>query len=156
MQFDARLTWTGNRGGGTVDYEHYGREWTARVEGKPDLDGSAATKFRGDGALHDPEDLLVIALSSCHLLSYLALCARKGVRVLEYSDAASGTMALERGGSGRFTDAILRPQVTIAAGSDATLAAELHHEAHASCFIANSCNFPVRHEATITVAQEGR
>src|SRR5687767_5372617 len=126
MRFDLHLHWTGNLGHGTKDYESYGREFTLSFAGKPDLTGSAHHVFRGDRALHDPEDLLVAALSSCHMLAYLALCARRGVHVLRYCDDASGTLALERAGGGRFTDVLLRPAVTIARDSDGELARQLH------------------------------
>ena len=118
------------------------------MDGKPTLRGSSDPLFRGDPALHNPEDLLVAALSSCHMLSYLAHAARAGLHVLAYEDDATGTMTFA-GGGGRFTDVLLRPRVTIAAGADAALAEALHGRAHDDCFIAASCNFPVRHEATI-------
>ncbi len=94
------------------------------------------------------------ALSACHLLSYLALCARAGVRVVAYQDAASGTMKLADGKM-RFTEVTLNPRVLIEAGSDETKARALHDAAHELCFIANSVNFPVRHAATVTEAGDG-
>lgn len=145
------LAWTGAAQGPTTSYTSYAREYRIDVDGKPALRGSSDPMFRGDATLHNPEDLLLAALSSCHLLSYLALAARRGVQVVDYEDAATGTMAFE-GGGGHFTEVVLRPRVTIAAGSDPALAAELHHEAHATCFIASSVNFPVRNEAEIVVA----
>jgi organic hydroperoxide reductase OsmC/OhrA len=89
------------------------------------------------------EELLVAALSSCHMLSYLHLCAINQVIVEDYRDAAAGIMEEREDGSGHFIRALLRPQVTIAAGSDQAKAKALHHEAHEKCFIANSVNFPV-------------
>jgi organic hydroperoxide reductase OsmC/OhrA len=148
--YAARLTWSGAAQGPTVNYAAYSREVLAEVPGKPTLRGSADTAFRGDAALHNPEDLLLIALSACHLLSYLAECARAGVRVVSYEDRAEGTMAL-RDGRVRFTGVVLRPRVAIAPESDPALALKLHGRAHAECFIANSVNFPVRHEPEIVV-----
>ncbi|MGE5766412.1 MAG: OsmC family protein, partial [Bacteroidota bacterium] len=107
--------------------------------------------FRGDPNLHNPEDMLVLALSSCHMLSYLALAALEGLEVVAYEDSAQGTMQQE-GRGGRFTDVLLRPRVTVAPGSDLSRAEALHDEAHRTCFIANSVNFPVRHEAETVVA----
>ena len=112
--------------------------------------GSADPHFRGDGSLYNPEELLVVALSTCHLLSYLALCARAGVHVVAYEDDAQGTMTHD--GQGRFTDVLLRPRVTVATGTNLDRAQQLHDVAHAECYIANSVNFPVRHEPTISVA----
>ena len=92
------------------------------------------------------------ALSSCHMLSYLHLCAVNHIVVQEYRDAASGVMELREDGSGAFTRATLRPQVTISRGGDCAKARELHHQAHHMCFIANSVNFPVDCEPEIVEA----
>lgn len=150
--YRAALRWEGNTGSGTATYAGYSRQYRITIDGKPDLVGSADPSFRGDATLHNPEDLLVAALSSCHLLSYLALCARLRVNVLAYEDDASGTMQTNNAGGGAFTGVVLRPRVTIAHDSDAAQAHALHERAHALCFIANSCNFPVTNEPTIVVA----
>jgi organic hydroperoxide reductase OsmC/OhrA len=150
-EYRTHLTWTGAAAGPTASYATYSREYVVGIDGKPPLRGSADPLFRGDGTLHNPEDLLVAALSGCHLLSYLALAARAGVHVVAYEDGARGTMVLE-GGGGRFTEVVLRPRVTIAAGGDEALAMRLHDQAHAECFIAASMNFPVRHEPEVQVA----
>lgn len=143
------LRWEGARGEGTTSYQAYGREYRVTLAGKPDLVGSADPAFRGDPALHNPEDLLLAALSACHMLSYLALCARQGVVVLEYSDHAEGVLAFNGSGGGRFTSATLHPQVKVASREQATLALELHTKAGEDCFIAASCYFPVEHRATV-------
>ncbi len=149
--YSAHLVWTGAARGPTSDYASYSRDHVVRIAGKPDLAGSADPLFRGDPARHNPEDWLVAALSACHMLTYLALCARTRIQVLAYEDEASGTMAIE-GGGGHFTEVVLRPKVTLVAGSDAKAAEALHEEAHRHCFIAASVNFPVRHEAEVMVA----
>jgi organic hydroperoxide reductase OsmC/OhrA len=146
--YRARLTWSGAAQGPTKTYDSYSREWTAQIDGKPSLLGSADPTFRGDPAVHNPEDLLLIALSSCHMLSYLALATRARIQVLSYEDEAQGTMLFE-GGGGRFTDVLLKPRLTVAAGADLAAAERLHEQAHKVCFIAASVNFPVRHEAHI-------
>jgi len=92
--------------------------------------------------------MLLAALSACHMLWYLHLCAVRGVVVTAYEDRAEATM-IEAPRAGRFTEAVLHPVVTITAESDAELAQSLHERAHAECFIANSVNFPVRHEPVI-------
>lgn len=155
MLYTAQLRWLGNRGDGTAAYESYGREYRVRINGKADLLGSADPAFRGDPGLHNPEELLLIALASCHMLAYLALCARAGVRVLEYADDSSGTLALDGKGGGQMAEVVLCPRATVAQEADRTRAAALHDEAHARCFIASSCNFPVRHEPTVRVAGDG-
>ena len=84
------------------------------------------------------------------MLSYLALCAREGIRVVAYEDDASGTLVLDASGGGRFEQVTLRPAVTIADG-DPERAAQLHDKAHQLCFIANSCSVPIHHQPTIHV-----
>jgi organic hydroperoxide reductase OsmC/OhrA len=148
--FAARLVWTGATAGPTRTYDGYGRAWRVEVEGKPPLEGSADSVFRGDAARYNPEDLLVVALASCHMLSYLALCARAAIEVTAYEDQARGTMAI-KDGKMRFVEVTLAPKVVIAAG-DVERAQALHAQAHAECFIANSVNFPVRNRPTISAA----
>jgi organic hydroperoxide reductase OsmC/OhrA len=145
--FAARVVWSGAAEGGTRAYEAYSRKYRVEIEGKPALTGSAAPTFKGDAGKHNPEDLLVAALSGCHLLSYLALCARAGIEVVRYEDQASGLMAIKDGRM-RFTEVTLAPQVTIAAG-DLDQAIALHEAAHSQCFIASSVNFPVLNMPTV-------
>lgn len=146
--FKCHLVWTGTTPEGTADYDTYSRAYRVDFEGKPAMYGSAAPPYRGDPALHNPEDLLVAALSSCHCLSYLALCARSGVQVLAYEDDATGTLEIVDRVM-RFSGVLLRPRVTLAPGADVEKARALHQKAHAGCFIANSVNFPVRNEPTV-------
>ncbi|MFW6080133.1 MAG: OsmC family protein, partial [Gemmatimonadota bacterium] len=123
--------------------------------GKPELRGSAHPDFRGDPARHDPEDLFLAAVAACHMLAYLALCARRGVRVLRYEDRASGVLALDDDGGGRFTRIELRPLVVVDATSNTARARELHAEAHEACFIASSCSAPIACEPTVRTAGAG-
>ena len=147
-EYTLALTWEGNTGKGTADYAGYSRQFRATSAGKAAVIGSADPSFRGDKRLLNPEEMLVMALSSCHMLSYLALCALKKIRVLEYTDAATGRMAADRNG-GKFEEVVLHPRVVIAEGDDLAAARELHEQAHASCYIASSVNFPVHHEASV-------
>ncbi|HEV7122015.1 MAG TPA: OsmC family protein [Rhodanobacter sp.] len=146
------VEWTGNRGSGTDGYRNYGRDHLIRIAGKPDLTGSADPEFRGDRARHNPEDMLVAALSTCHMLSYLHMATVADVVVVAYTDAAEGTMTTA-GDAGRFIEVVLHPVVTISAASDPGKAAAAHESAHHACFIANSVNFPVRCEPRIVVEQ---
>ena len=145
------VEWTGNRGTGTDGYRNYSRNHVIRIPGKPDLAGSSDPAFRGDATRHNPEDMLVAALSACHMLSYLHMATVAGVVVVAYDDNAEGTMATE-GDGGHFTEVVLRPVVTIRADSDPGKALAAHEAAHHACFIANSVNFPVRCEPRIVVA----
>lgn len=146
--FDCRVVWVGVEKSTAFDYESYSRELTIDCKGKAQLRASAAPVFRGDGALWNPEDLLVASLSACHCLSYLAQCARSGVGVLGYEDRARGEME-HKNGAIRFVVVHLRPRVILAASADREKALALHARAHHDCFIANSVNFPVRNEPEI-------
>ncbi|MEV4110923.1 OsmC family protein [Nonomuraea sp. NPDC049695] len=147
------VTWTGNKGTGTSGYRDYGREHELTAEGPPSIAASSDPAFRGDPSRWNPEQLLVGALSQCHMLSYLHKCAVAGVVVTEYIDNAVGTMA-ETADGGHFTEAVLRPVVTVASPDMVDAAVKLHEDAHHACFIASSVNFPVRHEPTVRI--EGR
>lgn len=150
--YASHLVWNGNLGNGTSTYAGYGRDYTVMVDGKPNIRGSADPMFRGDAALHNPEDLFVAALSSCHMLSYLALCARKGVSVLAYEDNATGALSLDVNRKGSFEKVVLNPVVTIADADKHALALALHDEAHELCFIARSCSVPIHHAAIVKIA----
>jgi len=144
------LAWTGNRGTGTSSYRAYGRDHVISAEGKHDIAGSSDRVFHGDPERWNPEELLLAALSQCHMLSYLHVATLHGIVVEEYTDAATGTMEQTASGGGHFTSATLRPVVTISAG-DPAVALAIHHEASEKCFIAASVNFPVGHEPEVLV-----
>lgn len=151
--YRATTIWTGASKGPTASYDAYSREYIVAIDGKLCIVGSADPTFRGNSALHNPEDLLVSSLSACHMLSYLALCARSGIRVVSYVDEVSGRMAAQEG-KVRFTEVVLNPRVTIEPGDSLEKAEALHRDAHEVCFIANSVAFPVRHQPTVLFAEE--
>jgi organic hydroperoxide reductase OsmC/OhrA len=144
---------SGGAFGPTKSVESYSREFRAEFEGKPPMRGSADPAFHGDPALYNLEDLLVTALSSCHMLSYLAVCAHAGVVVVSYEDATVGTVA-RRDGKVKFVDVLLRPKVVLEPGSDIEKARALHEKAHNICVVANSVNFPVRYEAEVIFSSQ--
>jgi organic hydroperoxide reductase OsmC/OhrA len=146
------VEWQGNRGTGTSGYRDYGREHLITADGKPEIAGSADRTFHGNVERWNPEELLLVALSQCHMLSYLHVAASNGIVVTAYTDSATGTMEQTHDGGGHFVRAVLRPVVTIAGGS-VELAESLHEEASRKCFIAASVNFPVEHEVTIVLAE---
>jgi organic hydroperoxide reductase OsmC/OhrA len=159
--YDVTVAWTGNRGSGTSGYRDYGRDHEVTVSGAGDeeegsrpqpIAGSSDSAFRGEPDRWNPEQLLVAALAQCHMLSYLHACAAAGIVVTGYTDEAHGTMTETTDGGGHFTEVVLRPRVTVASPDMAEKAVGLHHEAHERCFIANSVNFPVRHEAVVLAA----
>lgn len=149
--YSLTVQWTGNTGTGTKDYRSYERSHTISVTNKVVINGSSDPSFRGDKSLHNPEELFVASLSSCHMLWYLHLCADAGIVVTEYVDNALGTMTETSNGGGKFTEVLLRPVVTITNELLRTKAVELHHKANELCYIANSCNFPILHQPEIIV-----
>ncbi len=146
------MRWTGNLGEGTSGYRAYSRDHEITADGAPAIPGSSDPAFRGDRNRWNPELEFTAAMSQCHMLWYLHLCAVSGVTVLGYTDDAVGTMAEAADGSGRFTEVVLRPRVTVASAAMIEAAGQLHAEASAKCFIADSVNFPVRHEPVIESA----
>lgn len=147
--YTLQLEWTGNKGNGTSGYTAYKRDHLIRISGKPELPGSSDPAFRGDPARYNPEELLLASVSSCHMLWYLHLCSEAGVIVVSYEDNPTGEMTETADGGGRFTGITLRPNIEVTDESMIAKANELHKRANELCFIANSLNFPVRHEASI-------
>lgn len=112
------------------------------------IDLSAAPEFRGNASRTNPEELFVVSLASCQMLTYLFLAARNGVQVTGYADAAEGELAV-KDGKLRMTRVTLHPTITIAAGADPAKAHDLVERAHGDCFIANSVACDVAIEASI-------
>jgi organic hydroperoxide reductase OsmC/OhrA len=152
-QYCVTTIWKGNRGTGTSHYRAYGRDHEIHADGKstPVL-GSSDPVFRGDPSRYNPEELLVGALSACHMLAFLHLCADAGIVVTDYRDNATGVMAEESDGGGRFTGVTLHPHVVITDPSRIAETRDLQAKAHQLCFIARSTNFPVEHEAVVVAS----
>lgn len=149
--YETTIEWLGNRGTGTSGYREYGRELIVTAESKHPIEGSADRTFHGNTDRWNPEELMVAALSQCHMLSYLHVAVLRGVVVNAYTDTASGTMEQTDDGGGRFTSVTLRPLVTVSSASMVDSALDAHREASEKCFIANSVNFAVHHEPHIVV-----
>jgi organic hydroperoxide reductase OsmC/OhrA len=135
----ARIVW--KRTSDDFTYDSYNRAHEILFKnGGIALAASSAPAFKGDAERVDPEEAYVASLSSCHMLTFLAICARKRLGVESYEDDASG--ALEKGEKGKLWMAhvTLRPRVRFAPGVmvDNRMLDELHHRAHEDCFIANS------------------
>jgi organic hydroperoxide reductase OsmC/OhrA len=152
-RYAVTVRWTGNRGDGTSTYRGYSRDHDIEIPGLPVLKGSADPTFHGDRTRYNPEQLLLAALSQCHMLSFLHVAVKHGVVVTAYEDRAKALMRTNRDGSGQFESATLRPEVTVAAAVDAALMDQLHEEANEVCFIARSVNFPVLHEPAAKVQE---
>ncbi|MGR3808983.1 OsmC family protein [Jiulongibacter sp. NS-SX5] len=152
-QYKVLTTWTGNTGSGTSDYKSYERSHDISIGVKPVIKSSSDPAFRGDPSRHNPEELFLASLSSCHMLWYLHFCSVNQIIVIAYTDAAEGLMTEESNGSGKFSEVTLKPKVVLAKDSEPqlALAKSLHEKANDFCFIAKSCNFPVKHEVEIII-----
>lgn len=146
--YNLTVKWTGNKGTGTSTYNDFERSHSIIIENKTEISGSSDPAFLGDKTKHNPEELMVASLSACHMLWYLHLCAAAKVIVVDYVDNATGIMMETSNGGGHFTEVTLNPMVTVTKTSMIEKANELHKKANELCFIANSVNFPVRHNAT--------
>ena len=127
-------------------YETYSRSHTWEFEGGVEVPASAAPAYRGDPERVDPEEAFVAALSSCHMLTFLALAARKRLVVDAYRDRAVGHLEENEAGKLAMTRVVLRPEVTFREPPPAEALERLHHQAHEHCFIANSVKTDVRVE----------
>lgn len=152
--YTARIAWTGNRGTGTSAYRAYDRTWQVETPGKPVVLCSNDPLLGGDSGLHNPEDMLLSALSACHMLWYLHLASVAGIVVTGYEDCPEGIGETAPDGAGQFVRATLRPVITLAPGMDAARADSIHVEIHKYCFIARSVRFPVTCEADYRVADQ--
>ena len=152
-KYKLTITWTGNNGQGTSDYRTYSRNHELLIDGKPTLLCSSDPAFRGDTTRHNPEELFLASLSSCHMLWFLHLCADAGVVVTDYTDNATGIMDETANGGGRFREVTLYPSVTVTESSMIETANGLHEKANQLCFIANSCNFPIHHKPECNVGK---
>jgi organic hydroperoxide reductase OsmC/OhrA len=152
-QYSVTTIWKGNRGTGTSHYRAYGRDHEIYADGKSArVLGSSDAAFRGDPSRYNPEELLVGALSACHMLAFLHLCADAGVVVTDYLDNAAGVMVEDSDGGARFTRVTLHPRTVITDPSRIAETTGLHAKAHQLCFIARSVNFPVEHEALVVAS----
>lgn len=147
-RFQSTVEWTGAARGPTRDIKTYSRELEVRLAGKPSIAGSSAPQYLGDASRTNPEELFLASLSSCQLLTYLALAARAKVEVVAYTDEGEATLAPENG-KWRITKVTLRPRIRVAPGSDLETARRLVDEAHEGCFVARSVSCEVVNEPEI-------
>jgi organic hydroperoxide reductase OsmC/OhrA len=145
------VEWTGNKGEGTKNYLAYDRNHTVFVDSKKEILCSSDPAFRGDKTRHNPEELFLASIATCHMLWYLHLCSDNGIIVNSYRDSATGIMQETENGGGHFTEVILYPIVVVEDESMIELANKLHQKANEFCFIANSCNFPIHHQPNCKV-----
>lgn len=150
-RYTATVEWTGNRGEGTSSYRSYDRDHEITAEHLAPILGSSDPAFRGNPSRWNPEQLLLAATAQCHMLAYLHLAAVNGVVVSAYVDHPTGVLN-ESDDGGKFTEIVLHPLVTVTEEGMVETADALHERANAECFIANSLNLPVGHEARTRLA----
>ena len=137
--YSASIEW---RAEGDVAANRYSRAHVWRFDGGAQVPASASPQAvpvpLSDPAGVDPEEALVAAVSSCHMLWFLHLAREAGLVVERYGDQAVGTMGRGEGGRIAFTRIVLRPRIAFGDAPDAAALARLHEAAHERCFIANS------------------
>jgi organic hydroperoxide reductase OsmC/OhrA len=141
--------WTSPGGTANVRYD---RTHTVTANNKPPLLLTTANPLRGDAGTLNPEDLLVAAVSSCHMLSYLYLCSLEGIVIIDYIDNAIGTLTALDAEKSIITEVVLNPIAIVASADMIERAIELHHKAHDICIIANSVRFEVKNNPVCKVA----
>jgi organic hydroperoxide reductase OsmC/OhrA len=148
-RYETQLRWSGSTG---LGWEHYGREHTITAPpAEPELRLTTG-ESQGDPAVLNPEQLLVMAASSCQMLWFLHLAAKARIDVVEYADEATGLMPLD-GEPVWITEITLRPRIVIAGEASEERVRKLVQTAHEYCFIANSLKSEVAIEPRIEIAQ---
>lgn len=143
--YSINVEWTGNKGNGTSAYNAYERSHSVSAQDKVTIQASSDPAFRGDKTKYNPEEFLLSAIATCHMLWFLHVCADNGIIVTNYIDNPKGVMVENTGGGGHFVDVCLYPEVTVISESDISKLDAMHEKANGFCFISNSLNFKVRH-----------
>jgi organic hydroperoxide reductase OsmC/OhrA len=131
------VSWS--RGEHEFTYQSYSRDHTWTFDGGDTVTASANPAYLGSETAVDPEEAFVAALSACHMLTFLAIAAKKRLVVNTYNDRAVGVMAKNEAGRLAITTVTLSPRIVFAgAEPDPTTLDQMHHLAHEQCFIANS------------------
>ncbi|MDX6291057.1 MAG: hypothetical protein QOH50_132 [Kribbellaceae bacterium] len=131
------VSWS--RGEHEFTYQTYSRDHEWRFDSGVTVQGSANPAYLGSESAVDPEEAFVAALSSCHMLTFLAIAAKKRLVVDSYDDHAVGVMAKNEAGRLAITQVTLRPKISFAGETpDAETLERMHHRSHQECFIANS------------------
>lgn len=131
---------------------NFSRNNIMRSAAKHEIAASSPAAYGGDDMRYNPEELLLMSLSECHMLTYLAIAAKKQMTIVRYEDRATGHLgAGEFGVAGKISmqQVTLHPRITVAPGTNPDDARAIHTKAHANCFIANSVNFPISIEGEI-------
>lgn len=141
LVFAGTLSWAGQSTERAFTYDSFERTTQLDFDGAR-VQASAPAKYHGDGAMLNPETLMLGSLMQCHFLTFMAIASKSGARVVSYSDRADGRLAM-KDGKFRYVAATLRPRVVFENAADNARLEAFHHKAHANCFMSNSVNFPV-------------
>ena len=150
--FEVHLHYPANMTQALPPMADYSRNSTLNGVGKTAVAASSPQGFGGDDARYNPEEFMLMSLSQCHMLTFLAVAAKKQISVLSYTDHATGNLYKAENGKMQMERATLHPCVTVAAGTDTSQLKALHDKAHANCFMSNSVNFPTDIVDTFAVA----
>ncbi|WP_238428624.1 OsmC family protein [Frankia nepalensis] len=147
--YTVTCSWSGSTG---VGYERYSRSHVGQAPPTgAALRMSADPAFRGDPALLNPEQLLVLSAASCQLLSFLAVAARARLDVRDYQDTGDAVMTENGRGGGRISEITLRPRITVVTDATEERLRRLVRLAHEQCYIAGSLNCPITVEPTFEI-----
>lgn len=147
-KYTLQLAWIGEIGLNSVNND---RQYEVKIPGKATFKGSADKAFHGDETLINPEDMMMTAISSCHMMSYFYLCRKNNIEIISYCDNPIGLLGVNVDGSGQFNLVTLKPSVKLGENTNLEFANNLHEKASKLCFIANSCNFRIVIEAEMSV-----
>ena len=142
-EYGATVAWH-LKPGASFDYEHFNREHEWTFAGGEVVQASASPDYFGSGNRVSPDEAVIAATSSCHMLTFLSVAAKQGLKVLSYIDQPSGTVEKNADGRMAITRIVLRPRVVFDdADMDGPALEKLHDSAHRNCFVANSLNSDV-------------
>ena len=144
--FQATIVWPSDASQKTPPDASYSRSSWLSAPGKGEVPGSSGVAFGGDPRGYNPEELMILSLAECHMLTFLALAARRKLGVKRYGDKATGTLAKNAQGRTQFSEVVLHPHVVFTTGTNMDEIQGLHAKAHELCFMAYSVNFTVRVE----------
>ncbi len=151
--FEITLTYPADATQAMLPAANFSRNSRLRAGDKHEVDAASPATFGGDDSRYNPEELLLMSLAQCHMLTFLAIAAKKQLTILAYEDRATGALGIGGAvgvpGKMSMQSVTLHPRVKVAKGTNLADANNIHVKAHANCFIANSVNFPVVTEPEI-------
>lgn len=150
-----RIVATWDRGDAAFERGNYGKDHRITFAGGQEIGASSAASYGGNAALADPEQLLLAALASCQMLTFLAVAANRGYVVDSYQDDAVCELGQNAEGQTAVVRAVLTPKVRFSGDKQPDLEQfrQLHERAHKACFIGNSLRTKVDLDPVLIGAQ---